>query len=138
MALTKDRNTTYREGIEIEVPVAASTKIYAGSLVAVNSAGYAVPGADTAGLRFMGVAMQNVDNSAGSNGDKNVVVRRAGVFDFNGNTLTQASVGTVMYLYDDETIAPASVTTNDIPCGRLVQYISATRGVVDIGQAWVS
>ncbi len=138
MALSADRNTTYREGVEIAVPVAASTKIYAGSLVMVDANGYAVPGADTANCKFIGVALQQVDNSSGGNGDKQVVVRRQGVFDFKGSSLTQAMVGSPMYLVDDETFAPASVTTNDIPCGRLVQYISGTRGLLDIGQAWVS
>ncbi len=64
-ALTRDRATPYREGIEVEYPVAANTKIYAGSLVCVNAAGYAVPAADTSGYRFAGVALEQVDNSGG-------------------------------------------------------------------------
>ena len=42
-ALTRDRATSYREGIEVEFPVAAATKIYAGSMVCVNAGGYAGP-----------------------------------------------------------------------------------------------
>ena len=79
-ALTRDRATPYREGIEVEYPVAANMKIYAGSLVCVNAAGYAVPAADTSGYRFAGVALEQVDNS---DGGKNVRVRRAGVFEFD-------------------------------------------------------
>ncbi|MFA5112426.1 MAG: hypothetical protein WC443_13530, partial [Desulfobaccales bacterium] len=67
-ALTRDRATPYREGIEVEYPVAANTKIYAGSLVCVNAAGFATPAADTIGFRFIGVAMEQVDNSSGSDG----------------------------------------------------------------------
>ncbi len=135
MALTADRNTTYCDGVEIAVPVAAATKIYAGSLVMANSSGYAVPGADTAGAKFLGVALQYVDNSSGGNGAKTVVVRRRGIFDFKGSGLTAAMLGDTMCLVDDETFAPASVTTNDIPCGTLVQYISSTRGLLDISRA---
>ncbi|MCK9376209.1 MAG: hypothetical protein M0P73_08670 [Syntrophobacterales bacterium] len=54
-ALTRDRATPYREGIEVEYPVAANTKIYAGSLVCVNAAGFAMPAADASGYRFVGV-----------------------------------------------------------------------------------
>ena len=67
-ALTRDRATSYREGIEVEFPVAAATKIYAGSMVCVNAGGYARPAADTSGYRFAGVAMEQVDNTAGADG----------------------------------------------------------------------
>ena len=56
-ALTRDRATPYREGIEVEYSVAANTKIYAGSLVCANAAGYAAPAADTSGYRLAGVAL---------------------------------------------------------------------------------
>ncbi|MBU4231719.1 MAG: hypothetical protein KKF43_04230, partial [Proteobacteria bacterium] len=81
-ALTRDRATPYREGIEVEYLVAANTKIYAGSLVCVNAAGYAAPAADTIGYQIAGVALEQVDNSDGSDGGKIVRVRRAGVFEF--------------------------------------------------------
>ena len=69
-----DRNTQRKDGIEIGLPVAASTEIEAGHLVAVNSSGYAVPAGDTSGHKVMGVAQESVDNSDGSNGDMTVVV----------------------------------------------------------------
>ena len=84
-ALTRDRATPYREGIEVEYPVAANTKIYAGSLVCVTAAGYAAPAADTSGYRFAGVAMEQVDNTGGSDGAKVVNLRRAGVFEFDAS-----------------------------------------------------
>ena len=96
-ALTRDRATPYREGIEVEYPVAANTKIYAGSLVCVNAAGYAVPAADTSGYRFAGVALEQMDNIGGSDGGKNVRVRRAGVFEFDATSVSQNMVGTSMY-----------------------------------------
>jgi len=133
MPLSADRATAYRDGLEQELPVAASTLIYAGSLVAVDAAGYAVPAADAAGLVVMGVAMARADNSAGAAGDIQVVVRRRGVFRFKGSGLAQAQVGQDMYAVDDQTVAAASVTTNDIKVGRLVAYISASDGWVAIG-----
>ena len=67
-ALTRDRATPYREGIEVEFPVAAATKIYAGSMVCINAGGYVAPAADTSGYSFAGVAMEQVDNTAGADG----------------------------------------------------------------------
>jgi hypothetical protein len=120
-ALTRDRATPYREGIEVEYPVAANTKIYAGSLVCVSATGYAVPAADTSGYRFAGVAMEQVDNSDGSDGGKTVRLRRAGV-------------GTGMYAADDHTFDDADGPTNDIKVGLLVKYVSATKGWIDIAR----
>ena len=130
-ALTRDRATPYREGIEIEYPVAANTKIYAGSLVCVNAAGYAVPAADTSGYRFAGVALEQVDNS---DGGKNVRVRRAGVFEFDAVSISQDMVGAPMYAADDHTFDDAAGPTNDIKVGLLVKYVSATIGWIDIAR----
>jgi hypothetical protein len=130
-ALTRDRATPYREGIEIEYPVAANTKIYAGSLVCISAAGYAVPAADTSGYRFAGVALEQVDNSAGG---KSVRVRRAGVFEFDAVSITQDMVGAAMFAADDHTFDDAAGPTNDIKVGLLVKYVSATKGWIDIAR----
>ncbi|MBM4302074.1 MAG: hypothetical protein FJ121_11240 [Deltaproteobacteria bacterium] len=133
-ALTRDRATPYREGIEIEYPVAANTKIYAGSLVCINAAGYAAPAADTIGYRFAGVALEQVDNSSGSNGGKNVKLRRAGVFEFDAGSISQDMVGAAMYAADDHTFDDAAGPANDIKVGLLVKYVSATKGWIDIAR----
>jgi hypothetical protein len=133
-ALTRDRATPYREGIEVEYSVAANTKIYAGSLVCINTAGYAVPAADTSGYRFAGVAMEQVDNSTGGNGSLTVNLRRAGVFEFDAVSITQAMVGTDMFATDDHTFDDAAGPANDIKVGRLAKYVSATKGWIDIAR----
>ena len=130
-ALTRDRATPYREGIEIEYPVAANSKIYAGSLVCISDAGYAVPAADTSGYRFAGVALEQVDNS---DGGKHVRVRRAGVFEFDAVSISQDMVGAAMYAADDHTFDDAAGPTNDIKVGLLVKYVSATKGWIDIAR----
>jgi len=133
-ALTQDRPTPYREGIEMDLLVAASTKIFAGSLVSLNSSGYAAPAADTAGHRFAGVALEQVDNSAGANGAKKVRVRRTGVFEFDAASITQAMVGDAMYVADDHTFDDAAGPTNDVRVGVLVKYVSTTKGWIDISR----
>jgi predicted RecA/RadA family phage recombinase len=133
-ALTRDRATSYREGIEVEFPVAAATKIYAGSIVCINATGYAVPAADTSGYRFGGVALEQVDNSAGADGVKLIRLRRAGVFEFDAAALTQAQAGDAMYAVDDQTFADTAGATNHIKVGKLVKYVSGTKGWIDIAR----
>jgi len=130
--LTKDRATPYRDGIEIDFPVAANTKIFAGSLVCSNTSGYAVPAADAAGLKFLGVALEQMDNTAGANGAKTVRLRRTGNFLFDAASISQSMVGSSMYVMDDHTIDDAAGPTNDIRLGILVKYVSDTKGWIDI------
>jgi hypothetical protein len=131
-ALTNDRKTTYREGIEIEYKVAAGAVIYAGSLVCLNSGGYAEPGADTAGFRFVGVAFEHVDNASGGNGAATVRLRRKGVFRFAASGMAVADLGKAVNVADDQTVA--TETTNSVACGRIAEFIGATEVGVDIDQ----
>lgn len=133
-ALTADRQTKfYPVGDMVAHPVAASTKIYLGSLVCVNASGYAIPGADTAGLSFVGVACETADNSSGSAGDIKVQVRRLGIANFAASGLTQANVNDALYISDDQTVA--TTTTNSIQCGRLAFFESATEAPVELTRA---
>ena len=133
-ALSKDRATPYREGIEVAYPVAAAVKIYAGSLVCANAAGFAAPAADTSGYRLAGVALEQVDNLTGADGAKSVRLRRHGIFEFDAASITQAMVGDPMYAMDDHTFDDAAGPTNDVKVGVLVKYESATKGWIDIGR----
>ncbi len=133
-ALTRDRATSYREGIEVEFPVAAATKIYAGAMVCINAAGFTVPAADASGCRFAGVAMEQADNSSGADGVEMVRLRRVGVFEFDSANLTQAKLGEDMYAVDDQTFADTAGTTNHIKVGVLVKYVSTTKGWIDIAR----
>jgi hypothetical protein len=111
MSLTSDRNTPWQEAELVPVPVAAATKIYAGSLVCANAAGYAVPGSVSPTLTYLGRAERMVDNSAGANGALTVIVRRKKAFLWTNcavDTITQASVGLPCYVYDDGTVAATS------------------------------
>jgi hypothetical protein len=129
-ALNADRKTKYREGVEIEYKVAASTKIYSGGLVCLNTGGYAVPGADTANFRFLGVARELADNSSGANGDITVRVRRKGVFRFAASGMAVTDIGAAVNVSDDQTVA--KTTTNSVACGKIAEFVSATEVGVDI------
>ena len=111
--------------------------LYKGGFVAVDETGYAMafPAiASAAGLCFVGVAAEKVDNSGGSDGDDYVKVHTRGLFKMAATSITQVMVGEMMYLVDDQTFDDVPGTYG-IPVGILVEYVSATEGWIDIGPA---
>lgn len=108
-------------------------EVFEGALVAINAAGYAVNAGDDANAVVVGVADQSVDNSGGSAGDKEIQVRRSGVFTFVANfSAAQADVNTLCYAVDNQTVDLAANTTNDILVGRIVEVLSSSKVRVDI------
>jgi hypothetical protein len=126
MALSADRITQRQDPNFQSYPVKAATKIYAGSMVAVGADGFAIPAVNAANAIVVGVADKTVDNTAGADGALRVSVWR-GVFLLKATSITQAMVGTVMYVVDDETFDDA-VGAASIKAGRLIDYVSATSG----------
>jgi hypothetical protein len=135
-ALSKDRNTQRKDGEQIPAPVKGSTVVYGGSLTAVNAAGYLVPGADTAGLIFHGIADDRGDNSAGADGAVVIRVTRRGLFRFaSASALTRANVGDNVFLKDDQTVALTADVAQKIFCGIIAEVEGANDCWVDIEPA---
>lgn len=106
MALSADRNTPFKDGELIVVPVATNKTIFAGSLVAADANGYATPGATAATLSVLGRAEETVVNS-GANGAKTVTVRRKKAFKWKNSgtdAVVQADLGKTCYIEDDQTV----------------------------------
>ena len=132
-ALTEDKQIELQDGVEEDFPVAASEKIFGGALTCVNADGYCLKGSDTAGLIFQGIAIEQKDNSDGSNGDLDIVLRRRGLIKVViGTAITQANVGDKVFLVDDQTVDLSANVTNHIPCGIIAGYIDATHAWIDI------
>jgi len=138
-ALTSDRNTEYSLGDLLSIPVAADTRIFAGSLVCADADGYAVPAADTAGLKFMGVATAQADNRDGAEGDMSVIVRRRGRYRFAySGSLVQAGLGAAVYAVDDQTVDAANGVSNNVLVGSVARYVAADECWVDVDAAAVA
>lgn len=123
MPLTADRNTQMKDGELIAVPVAAAMKIFAGSLVAANATGFATPGAVATTLTYLGRAEGAVDNTAGADGAVSVLVRRGKAFKFANSAadaVTQASLGKVCYIEDDQTVSATSNAGTRSAAGNVV------------------
>lgn len=143
-ATTEDRIITRRQGQLRSIPVKGSTEILLGILVALDSNGYAVAGADTAGYKFAGVALENVDNSDGSDGDAYVEVYQDGEFDLETQSaLGIDDVGKRVYIKDNQTVGLASEVTNEVFVGfvaevtteetfiRLCPWLDDLEGTID-------
>ncbi len=127
-ALSADAQVDRKDAGLQSYPVEAATQIYKGAMVCLNTSGYLVAGADTAGYRLAGVAYENVLGT--TQGAKSCKVYTTGRFLFTASSITQAMVGRLMYLVDDATIDEAQA---EVCVGTLVQFVSTTSGWVDIG-----
>ncbi|HDR9026867.1 hypothetical protein NUV26_21220 [Burkholderia pseudomultivorans] len=107
-ATNQDRNTPYNDAEIIGVPVKGATVIRAGVIVCANASGLAIEGATATTLTYLGRAEQYVDNSAGADGAKLILVRRQKMFkweNFPTDAVTQAQLGKVCYVADNQTVA---------------------------------
>lgn len=134
-ALATDTERPYKDGLEVPFKVYRSTHIYGNAWVCSNATGYLVPGADTAGLRFQGVAQENVNNTGGD-GAMTCKVRRKGLFKATiAHAVTLANLGKQVFLVDDNTVDLAEYVSNAIYCGNIAGIIDSTHVWVDIDPA---
>lgn len=142
--LTKRIGPAYPDFVQGEIAyagVAASTSIYHGSVVGLNSSGYAGPAsatfsnvigcADLMPTTTGGV----VNNSAGSNGDLTIRVR-TGVFKFvnssSTDAITNAWIGKPCFVVDDNIVAKTSSAGTRPVCG-IVWFVDSDGVWVQMG-----
>ncbi len=107
----------------------ASTTIYAGGLVMVDSDGVALPAAASASNHGV-VGVATVTKTSASSGTYLITVQE-GWFLFGGATLEQADVGVLVYAEDDQTI-DETAGANEPLAGMLVEYVGASSGWVHV------
>lgn len=122
-AATTERNTPYRTGEDFEFPVDAGKKIYAGTMVVVDTAdNLAKPGVTATTGRCVGVAQETADNTAGADGAVSVKVRR-GCFRMANSTSTDlidiGDVGLDCYIVDDQTVAKTNGSSTRSVAGKV-------------------
>lgn len=114
-ALTTDRDTRRRiNGDEFQFPVAAATKIFAGSIVCISTVtNLATKGATATTLKAVGRAEELADNSAGAASAISVKVRR-GCFKYAnsaaGDQIVLGDIGAQCFIVDDQTVAKTNGT----------------------------
>ena len=124
---TADRTTVQRANSEFSFPVAAATRLFAGTIVCINASNVAVRGSAATGLRAVGVAIEHADNTAGAAGDVRVKVRR-GLWQFGNSAstdqITLADCGQQCWIVDDNTVAKTS-DTNTRSVAGIVRDVDA-------------
>ncbi|ASJ24150.1 hypothetical protein [Laribacter hongkongensis] len=131
-ATTQDRNTPFKDGELIVVPVAAGVKIPAGTLVVAGATGFATPGSTATGLACLGMADAHVDNTAGADGAVSVPVRRGKAFKWandTSNPVTLAGLGRPCFIVDNQTVAGTDGSNTRSPAGIVLG--------LDVDGVWV-
>lgn len=129
-AVTAGQLIKRQEGCRSGLPVYQAVTIYEGTLVFINSSGYAVGIVASGANPFAGVAIKEADNSAGQDGDVDCEVWTDGVFELEGSGFSQATVGADIYASDNYTVVTSSSSTSYV--GKCVGYVSATKILVQI------
>lgn len=127
-ALTAARDTKTRAIEFLVIAVAALTKVFQGGAVAIDASGNLNPAANTSGLKFIGIAEETVDNSAGGAGDLTAKVRQVLSALWDGTGFTDADLGKdVWFTYDNA----VSLTPGYCYAGKIIAVESATSVWVD-------
>lgn len=138
MASTQARRIERKQSNSDEgrVLLAANTIIFQGTMIFLDS-GYGVSTTADGANGFAGIATRNGDNRViagdnrvGSAGQVSVDVYRSGKFLMNFDAIEQADEGANVYAVDNDTLSLTE--TDNSFAGVLAEYVSATKGFVDI------
>ena len=124
----------------LPLPVKAGARLFLHAITCTDATGFAVPGADTAGLRVQGVAWKPFDNTTGADGTlgdtfnafgarRYVEVDSQGEWEFTFTGLTPKP-GDNAFVVDDNTVS--TVTANSILLGKFTRPASPGKWFVDI------
>lgn len=103
MALSANRDVDHYIDQELRtLQVGAAKHVFKGSFVGLSSVGYAQP--LTAGDKFVGIAFEEIDNTAGANGDLSVRVYTLGDFGQALGGATVADIGRPVFASADDTL----------------------------------
>lgn len=131
MAVTANQLTKRQDGKKRSYPVEESTRIYQGTLVYVNAAGYACDVTATGVNAFVGIAIAEADNTSGADGAIEVEVYTEGDFELTGTFNSITDVGMPAYGDDNYAVVVALGSTS-VRIGRVVRYVSATKAIIGI------
>lgn len=115
----------------LEYPVAKEAEVfYKGAIVMADSSGYAIVGSDTSSCKFLGIAVEQLEQAseAAADGTNSIRLYTVGDFLMTHETGDAAitNVGDIMCIWDDNHVDDASkCTTGAVECGEIVSYKDA-------------
>ena len=131
MAVTANQIIKMQEGDRRSYPVEEATRIYQGTLVYVNAAGYACDVTATGVNAFVGIAVAEADNTSGADGAIEVEVYTEGDFELTGTFNSITDVGMPAYGDDNYAVVVALGATS-VRIGRVVRFVSTTKAIIAI------
>jgi hypothetical protein len=123
-AATKARNTQeIAPGRTRSLPMAASAKVFGGTIAAIDASGNVNKGITATTIRVVGVFPQDYDNTGGAAGALSAEVNR-GIFgpfanSSAGDLIAAADVGALCYVVDDSTVAKTNGTSTRVAAGTV-------------------
>lgn len=131
-ALTSTYETFEKPGLVAQYKL-TNAKLFKGALVGALTTGYAGSmNYATAGLKFLGVTVETVDNAAGAAGDRSILIAKAGSFVFKcaaGFTPVIADIGKEVYANTDGEIQISTVgLTNQYKVGTITAIETTSNG----------
>jgi len=126
MSTTVSIAVNIRNGTKFEHPVAASVKTLIGAIAALDGSHNLVLATDAASRRVVGVFAEEQDNTSGSAGDLRCDVETGCILLANSgtNAVTDAHIGRVCYVEDNETVA-STAGTNSVVAGIVAKVETA-------------
>lgn len=124
MALSSNaaRNYALRpKGAERALPTLVE-HIYAGEALTSDSNGDV--GSLSTSNTFEGFALEEVDNSSGSAGDKNIRVLSWGIIELTVSSIDESNLGDGVYASDDDTFTTTS--SGNLQIGKIYQVTDAS------------
>lgn len=131
MAVTANQLVKVQDGDRRSYPVEESTRIYQGTLVYVNAAGYACDVTATGVNAFVGIAAGEADNTSGADGAIEVEVYTEGDFELTGTFNSITDVGMTAY-GDDNYAVVLTLGATSVRIGRVVRFVSTTKAIIAI------
>jgi hypothetical protein len=131
MAVTANQLIKKQDGCKRSYPVEEATRIYQGTFVFVNAAGYACDVTATGVNAFVGVAVAEANNTDGLDGAIEVEVWTEGDFEVTGTSFAQTDVGMPCYA-DDNYACVVSLGATSVRIGTVARYVSSTKHIVSI------
>lgn len=124
------------DGYILDVPVGDAVTIYRNTFVGLDATGYLENYVNGAQLvtpstsRFWGLALENVDNSAGANAAKSCRVQVSGVLQYPFSSVAVGDVGKPIYVTDNATLSLTAY--NNAYLGMILAVPATGTCVVDM------
>lgn len=123
-SIARDRGLEKWGADLIPVPLAAGVKVFSGTIVAIDAAGFGVPGTEAPSLTFAGAALSSADNSEGDAGEAVVLVQRPTAYAFkwvNDGTINQGHLLKLAYMLDNQTVTATDGAGARSEVGRIMR-----------------